>query len=45
MAHPRHPIHVKAAAAHHRTPIAEEFGLHAAILLLALAVVITTLAG
>ena len=44
MAYARHPIHFKAAA-HRRTPIAEEFGLHAAILLLALAVVIATLAA
>ena len=45
MAFARHPIHVKAAAAHRRTPIAEEFGLHAAVLLLALTAVIVTLAG
>ncbi|HEY7467638.1 MAG TPA: hypothetical protein VIB47_13180 [Dehalococcoidia bacterium] len=45
MAYARHPIHVKAAAAHRRAPVAEEFGLHAAILLLALAAVIATLAG
>ena len=44
MAHARHPIHVKAAA-HRHTPIAEEYGLHAAILLLALAVVIATIAS
>jgi hypothetical protein len=45
MAYARHPIHGQAAAAHRRTPIAEEFGLHAAILLLALTAVIATIAG
>jgi hypothetical protein len=36
-------MHIKAFAAHRRVPIAEEFALHAAILLLALAVAVATL--
>ena len=45
MAFAKHPIHIKAAAAHRRMPQAEEFGLHAAILLVALAAVLVKVAG
>ena len=45
MAFARHPIHIKAAPAHRRMPQAEEFGLHAAILLVALAAVLVKAAG
>ncbi len=45
MAFARHSLHIKAAATHRRMPQAEEFGLHAAILLLALAAVLAKVAG
>ncbi|HLG10740.1 MAG TPA: hypothetical protein VI876_03180 [Dehalococcoidia bacterium] len=45
MAFVKHPTRSKTAAAHRQMPAAEEFGLHAAILLLALSAVLVKVAG
>jgi hypothetical protein len=41
----RHLTRSKAVATHRRMPLAEEFGLHAAVLLLALGTALVRIAG